>query len=116
MLQQKALGENHVFDRDHGEKDAVGLASVGVERGRAGRTRAAPKDVRAYDEIAIGIYRLLGAYNEIPPAGPFVVSRVIAGHVCVARQRVYDEDDVVLRCRELAVGLVGDRDVLDLSS
>ena len=81
----------------------------GSDAGRPGRAHAAAEDVGADDEEAVGVDRLAGADQRLPPAG-LVGDRVLAGDVLIAGQRVADEDGVRLGGVQRAVGLVGDRD------
>ena len=73
-----------------GKFEAVGLAGLRIDRGRAGRAHAAADHVRADDEIALGVDRLAGADHGLPPAG-LAGHRMHAGDVLVAGQRVADQ-------------------------
>ena len=76
------------------EVATVGAAGRGVDRGRAGRALAAAEQVGADDEEPVGVDRLAGSDEVVPPAAPPVVG-VLPRGVVVPRQRVADEDDVV---------------------
>ena len=78
-----------------------------------GRALAAAQEVRAHDVQAVGVERLARADQVVPPAAAVRVA-VVAGGVRVARQRVADEDAVGRARVELAVGLVGDLDGVQL--
>ena len=131
--QERALGPHHVRDGDHREVRPVRPPGRRVDRGRPGGPAAAAEQVRGDDEVAVGVERLAGADHPVPPAEPLAgrrrressaanPSRVLsggrrrgeAGRVGVAAERVADQDDVVARGRERAVGLVGHPDRVQL--
>ena len=91
----------HGHEIAHGaerEAQAVGLAGGRVDRRGARRALAAAQQVRADDEQPVGVDRLAGADQVVPPARPRGVA-VMAGGVGVAGQRVADEDAVGSRRR-----------------
>ena len=110
VVDEQSLGLDHVGDGDHGERQPVGLAGARVDRRRAGAAAAAADDVRADDEVLVGVERLAGADGFVPPAGLRVARGVLPGDVRVAGQRVENQDRVALVRVELAVGFVGERD------
>ena len=125
LAQERALRADHVADRDHGESAPVRTSGSRVRRVRPGRAAAAADEIGAHDEVAIGVERLARPDHAVPPAeaGATALRRAHAvdgrGRVRVvaptrgmrvARERVADEHDVVLRRRERAVCLVGDAD------
>ena len=70
-----------------------------------GRAAAAAQDVRADDEVAVGVDRLAGPDDDVPPAG--IVVGVVPGDVRIAGEGVADQHGVVALRVEPAVGLVG---------
>ena len=108
VVEEEFLRAHHVADGDEGKLDPVGAAGFGVEGGRAGGALAAAEDVGADDEEAAGVDGLAGADEVVPPAGFFVGRRVPAGGVVVAAEGVADEDGVVARGVEGAVGFVAE--------
>ncbi len=109
VVDEPHLRVHHVADGDDGKMQAVGLAGLRIDGGRPGGAHAAAEDVGADDEEAIGVDRLAGSDERLPPAG-LLGHGMLARHVLVARQRVADEDGVGLGGVERAVGLVRDRD------
>ena len=107
MVEEHRLRPNHVADRHQGEIEPVGAAGLGVDRGRAGRAHARANDVRADDEVAVGIHRLAGADQGLPPAG-LAGERVSVREMLVAGQGVADQHRVRAVGIEGAGGLVGD--------
>ena len=61
-----------------------------------------------------GVNRLARADHDVPPAR--IVLLVVPGHVGIAADGVADEDGVVARGVELAVGLVGHGDAGKLAA
>ena len=95
--EQRAVDAHEVADAEEREVEAVGLAGLRVDRRRPGRPAAAAEQVRADDEEALGVDRLAGADQRVPPHR----------RLRVAGQRVADEDR---RRARVAVGLVGHLD------
>ena len=129
LVEPAPLGAHDVGDRDDRKGGAVRLAGARVER-RGPRRAAAPAEhVRAEDVVAVGVERLAGPDQAVPPADPAAVpdpalggadpvhghGRVglggLAGRVRVAGDRVEHEDHVGAVFVELAVRLVGDPDL-----
>ena len=107
-VQQPALHLHHVADGDGGKIAAVGLAGGGVDAAGAGGAAATAQQIGADDEEAVGVDRLARADHDVPPAG--IVLLVVPGDVRIPAEGVADQDGVVARGVELAVGLVGDGD------
>ncbi len=96
-----------------GKRSPYGLPVLGSIEPGPGRALAAAQEVRAHDVQAVGVERLARADQVVPPAAAVRVA-VVAGGVRIARQRVAHEDAVGRARVELAVGLVGDLDVVQL--
>ena len=90
-------------DREIG---AIGLAGRRVQVHRPGRAEARARVVDADDEETLGVQRLAGADQVVPPA--FATGGVETGHVMARVQRVADEHGVALVGVQRAVGLVGE--------
>ena len=110
VVEQQLLRAHHVADRDEREGEAERAAGRGVDRRRPGRALAPAEHVGAEHVEAARVDRLAGADEVVPPAGLGVGERVHAGAMVVAAQRVADEDRVVARGVERAVGLVPQRE------
>ena len=109
---QARLGVDPVLDRHHRKVAAVGAAvrrRVGVGMGRPGRAEARARVVDADDEEAIGVERLAGADQVVPPALALLLAGMGAGDMVRGIERMADEDGVAARRVERAVGLVGER-------
>ena len=106
-VDQHGLRPHHVADGDERQVEPIGAPGGRIERGRPGAAHAAADDVRADDEIMIGVDRLAGPDHRLPPAG-FAGDRMDVGDVLVARQRVADEDGIAARGVQRPVGLIGD--------
>jgi hypothetical protein len=106
-VDEPGLGAHHVADGDHRKVQPVGAAGGGIDRCRPGRAEAAADDVRADDEIAVGVDRLAGADDGFPPAG-LARHRMTAGHVLVAGQRMADQHRVGAIGVQPTIGLIGD--------
>ena len=113
LVQERALGPDHVRDGDHREVGAIRPARGRIER-RGSRGAAAPAEqVRGDDEVLVGVEGLAGADHPVPPAealaggavaivGPEAVPGALlrgrlreAGCVRVAAERVADHDHIV---------------------
>ncbi len=110
VVGEPRLRVDPVFDGDHREIRAPGLAGGGVGAGRAGGPVAAAEVVQADDEEAVGIERPAGADDVVPPAdvgrGFAGLVGAAAGDVVMAGQRMADEDGVRFRGVERAVGFI----------
>ena len=108
-LQPPVLCPHHVPDRHAGKRDPVGAAGGRVDRSRPTGTLAAPDDVGAENEVAVRVDRLARPDQIVPPARFTVAQTVNARAVVVAAQRVANQDRVVARGVEPAIGLVAER-------
>ena len=113
MLDQQLLRPHHVADGDHREGQAIGQAGRRVGVLRPAAAQAAAQHVGADDEIAVGVDRLAGADQHLPPAG-LAGDGMGLGHEMVAGQGVADHDGVRAVGVQRAVGLVGDLEAADL--
>ena len=132
LVEEGALGPHHVGHGDHREVRPVGPAGGRVVRRGPGGAAAAAEQVGRDDVVAAGVEGLARPDHPVPPAealarGAVAVGRGEAvagalgrrrggdpGRVGVAAERVADQDDVVPRGRQRAVGLVGHPDRVDL--
>jgi hypothetical protein len=114
VIDQLELRLHHVADRDGRKVRAVAFARGRIAAVRTRRAAAPPEYVRADREIPIRVDVLARPDEHLPPARIIVL--VVTRHVGVAAQGVADQDRVVLRRRELAVGLVGERNFGKLSA
>ena len=128
LMQERTFGAHHVGDGDHRKVRSVWPARARIQGRGPGRPAAATEQVGRDDEVAIGVERLAWADHPVPPSQPFAprsvtlfggepVARALGGRclretgrVRIAAERVADEDDVVARGRQRAVGLVRDSD------
>jgi hypothetical protein len=107
MIQQSALHLNHVANGDGWKIAAVRPSGRRVEAAGSRRAATPAEEVRADHEVLVGIDRLAGTDHDVPPAR--IILGVVSGHVGVAAEGMAEEDGVVLRGAERAVGFVGDR-------
>ena len=110
VVDEFLLGADHVADGHHREAEAVGAAGGRVDRRRAGAAGAAAEDVRADDEVAVGVDGPARPDHVVPPAGAGVPVGVDTGHVGVAGEGVEHEDGVAAVGVEGAERLVGQGD------
>ena len=109
LVEEQALQLDHVADREDREADPPRAPRRGVDARRPRRPVAAAEEVARDHEPARGVDRLARPDHQLPPAGLLVrAGAVVAGGVGAAGERVADQDGVVARRVELAVGLVGD--------
>ena len=99
LAQERAVDLHRVADRESRKGRAVGTSSGGIDGGGTGRSLATAQHVRAHHAIAVRVNGLAGTDDGIPPAARRFLARTAAGHVRVARQRVADENDIVVRGR-----------------
>jgi hypothetical protein len=71
MVDQQLLRLDHVADGDDREMQAVGLAGRRIDFLGADGAHAAAQEVRADDEILVGVERLAGTDDIVPPAALF---------------------------------------------
>ena len=101
LLDAEGLGERRfdidlIADRRDREPRAVRFAGRGVDRRRPGRALAAADDVRAHDEVLVGVDRAAGTDERVPPPEQRVARFDPASRVAVARRA---RDTRGLRCR-----------------
>ena len=99
LAQKRAVDLHRVADRETRERRPVGTAGGGVDGGRAGGPLAAAEHVRADHAVAVRVDGLAGADDGIPPAARGLLAGAVSRDVRVARERMADEDDVVVRGR-----------------
>jgi hypothetical protein len=108
MVCKPRLRCHPVLHRDNREIRAPGFSRRGVDGSGAGRAEARADVVVADDEEAVGVERLAGAYEVVPPADVLGRIRVAAGDVVRGVERVAHQHGVGARRIQRAVGLVGD--------
>ena len=108
-IDQARLSIDPVLDRHHRKVGAVGLAGRGMGVHRSGRAKAGAQVVDADDEEAVGVQRLAGAHQVVPPtfSGGCIV--VAAGHMVAGVQRVAHQHRVAGVAVQHAIGLVDQR-------
>jgi hypothetical protein len=118
IVEQAHLRVDHVGEGDAREVRSPELAGVGPRRGGATRSVAASQIVGADHEETVGVDHAARADKELPPTLAALLVPALAdagdggiptGGVLAAGERVEDQDRVVARRRERAVGLVGER-------
>ena len=94
MVDQQLLRPHHVGHGHERETSSpYSLPVAGIDAAGPAAPLAAPDDVRADDEVLVGVEALARADHRLPPAR-LVFARVVAGGVGVAGQGVQDEDGV----------------------
>ena len=105
VREQLAVHLHKIGDGKQREAQAVRGTGCGIDRRRAGRSLAATEQVRRDHEEAVGVDRLAGADQRVPPARPVGIA-MVAGGVRIAREGMADHDDVAVVGCALPVGLV----------
>ena len=90
-----------------GKLQPVGLARRRIDVARSRRPHAAADHIGADDEEPVGVDRLAGTDDDVPPAG-LARHRVSAGDELIAGERMRDEHRVRALGVQRAVGHVGD--------
>ena len=106
MIDEQFLGIDHVPNRNDRELRTVGFSCCRIDGGGAGGTFAPANHIRADHKIPLGIKRLPGADNRIPPAG-FCIVLVESGNMGIPRKCMADEDCVAPVAIKFPVRLVG---------
>ena len=109
MIEQPGLRTHHVGDGDHRESGAVGRACRGVRVSRAGAAHTAPQNIRADDEVAVGIEGFSRPDQRVPPAR-LAGDGMIIGDVLIAGQGMADQDRIAARRVQMAMRRIGDPD------
>ena len=107
MVGHPGLDPHHVADGHNREARPVAAPVDGVEVDRAGGPLAAAEHVGAHHEVAVGVDRLAGTDQLVPPAGCGMRSAALAGGVGVAGEGVAHQHGVGCLLVELAPRLVG---------
>ena len=82
MVDQQGLRTHHIADGQHRKICAIGARAIGLLALRPGRARATADDVRANNEISIGVDNFASADEVNPPTG-FAAQRIFARDVLV---------------------------------
>ncbi len=106
MVDQQLLRLDHVADGDDREMQPVGLAGRRIDLLGADGAHAAAQEVRADDEIFVGVERLARPDDIVPPAA-LPGQRVDAGEELIAGQGMAHQDGVGFIAIEPAIGLIG---------
>ena len=108
-VDQARLRIDPVLDRHHRKVGAVRLAGGRVGVHRPGRAEARAQVVDADDEEAVGVQRLAGPHQVVPPALLPLCVVVAAGDMVAGVQRMAHQHRVAGVGVERAVGLVDQR-------
>ena len=106
MVAQQSIRPHHVANGHKGEGESEGPPGLRVGRGGAAGALAAAEDVGANDEEMVRVDGLGGADEVVPPTGLGVGQGMDARAMVVAAERMADQDSVVVRGVEAAVGFV----------
>ena len=115
FLQEGLLHHHPVPHGDHGKGQAIGLACGGIQGGWPSGAVATAQHIGADDEKPVRVNGLARADDGIPPPRmgqtpfPLGMARrrgIPSRHMGIPRQRMADEDGVVLRLGKLPVGLI----------
>src|SRR3984957_17114039 len=103
-VKQSALRGNDVDQAVVGEIGTVAHPGFRIHaRGRSGTVRRA-EHVRRHDEIFVGVDRLAGSYQPVPPSG--LAIRVESGRVLTRGVAMGNQDRIAPVRREVSIGLV----------
>ncbi len=116
VVDQHPLRVDHVLDGDNGKRQGVRSPCLRIRARGAGGAFAATDDVRADHEVLIRVEGVPGPDHHVPPPGAFVFRRMIARDMGISRQRVADQDGIVLRGIQFSIGLIRQRNRPELLS
>ena len=108
MVHQHVLGADNVANGDLREGGAVGLAGLRIDRRRASRALATAEHVGAHHEVLIGVDRLVGTDQVLPPAVGGMTGTHLARSMRVTGERMGDEHGVTAFVIKRTPGFVGD--------
>ena len=102
VIDKEFLGVHHVPDRDDRELRPPGFPGSRVGGCRAGRTLASADDIRADHKVPVGIQRLAGTDDGIPPAG-LIITIMEPGNMGITGEGVADKNGIALLAVEFSV-------------
>ena len=98
IISQQRLRFHPVFNRNQRKIRTVVPTCFGILRQRAGTAVATAQIVQADHEKPFRINRFARPHHTVPPARVFIVRRITAGNVVVARQGMADKYGVAFFC------------------
>ena len=104
----EAMKEDGFTPRD---RDVVAMTEAIVARAQG--NYATTDDIAANDKIFVGIKCFTGSDHGIPPAGFFIVDRVIASQVSIAGESMFHQNGVIFFFGKSTVYFVTDIDVTE---